>query len=57
MKNKIQKLKFGLIAFAILMFSLSFTSATIFHLNVEGLGALTQKMLTDNMMYVHFADN
>jgi hypothetical protein len=39
------------------MFSLSFTSATIFHLNVEGLEALTQKMLTDNMMYVHFADN
>ncbi len=58
MKNKIQKLKFGLIVFAIWLFGLSFTSAsTTFHLNVEKLGALSKKMLNDNMMYVHFADN
>ena len=59
MKNKNQWLKFGLIAFAISLFSLSFVSADInFKLNMESLEAsLSDGAISEHMMYVHFADN
>lgn len=57
MKNK-KIIKSGLISFAICSIGLSFTSAaTHFSLNLKWLEELTPKVITDKMMYVHFADN
>lgn len=57
MKNKNWLLKLCIMAFAILWFSLSFSSAINFHLNVEWFTSLSENALAENMMYVHFADN
>ena len=60
MKNKNLLLKLGLLVFGISGFGISFTSAvTLFHLNLEWdeFRTVTPKLITDKMMYVHFADN
>lgn len=56
MKNKNQRFKFGVLAFVVLYFNLSFSSAINFKLNDELLKNLWNT-LAENIMYVHFADN
>ena len=59
MKNKNLLFKLGLMTFVICWFFISFASAGIkFNLTwLQQIFALTEKEVTDNMMYVHFADN
>lgn len=61
MKNKIQWIKLILAVFAVLWFSLSFSTAINFHLNFENLEgwlkALSREALAENIVKVHFADN
>ena len=55
MKNK-NLFKFGLVAFAISCFGLSFTSATSFKLQIEKMNAL-QDAINNGIIPIHFADN
>lgn len=60
MKNKSLLLKLGLLILGISGFGISFTSAvTLFHLNLEWneFATAATRLITDRMMYVHFADN
>ena len=57
MKNKNLWLKLSLLAFSVLWFSISFSSAVKFNLNVEWIKALSRDAIKENMMNIHFADN
>ena len=57
MKNKKFTLKLGFLAAAVWCFSLSFTSATVFRLNIDKIESLSEVYLSDKIIPIHFADN
>ena len=57
MKNKKITLKLGFLAAVVWCFSLSFTSATVFRLNIDKIESLSEVYLSDKIIPIHFADN